>query len=134
MKSFQRIKAALMVGGSQSSALQLALGADYGLEQRWERELFWNTQCFQAALDPAGMEGPASTCSIKHCKPLSIAGNPPGLGQSLLSRTVRQERSNSASKGALPIIPEYPGFQDVKVCMPKLSLQSMVTATYSCAG
>lgn len=90
------------------------------------------------------MEGPASTlttCYIKHCKPLGMAGNAPGLGQPLLSRSCscsrrigRQQWSNSASKSALPIIPEYPGFQDVKVCMPKLSLQSVVTATYSCAG
>ncbi|KAF4791186.1 hypothetical protein TURU_132742 [Turdus rufiventris] len=71
------------------------------------------------------MEGPASTlttCYIKHCKPLGMAGNAPGLGQPLLSRSCscsrrigRQQWSNSASKSALPIIPEYPGFQDVKL-------------------
>lgn len=31
----------------------------------------------------------------------------------------------------LPIIPEYPGFQDIKVCMQKLSLKCMATTTYS---
>ncbi|OWK55961.1 hypothetical protein RLOC_00014177 [Lonchura striata] len=72
------------------------------------------------------MEGPASTlclrtCYIKHCKVLGIAENPPELGQPPLSRscrcsrgTVGQEWSTSVSKCALPIIPEYPGFQDVK--------------------
>lgn len=93
------------------------------------------THCFQTPLDPAGMEEPASmlclrTCYIKPCKPLGIAENPPELGQSPLSRScscsrrmVKQEWSNSVSKCALPVIPEYPGFQDVKVRMPKLSLQ-----------
>ncbi|KAM7047613.1 regulator of G-protein signaling 10 isoform 1-T1 [Acridotheres tristis] len=73
------------------------------------------------------MEEPASTlclttCYIKHCKPLGITANPPGLGQPLLSRScscsrriMKQKWSNSASKCALPIIPEYPGFQDVKL-------------------
>ncbi|XP_037996807.1 uncharacterized protein LOC119702588 [Motacilla alba alba] len=73
------------------------------------------------------MEGPASTlclrtCYIKHCKVLGIAENPPQLGKTPFSRScrcsrriVRQEWSNSASKRALPIIPEYPGFQDVKL-------------------
>ncbi|KAL2302751.1 hypothetical protein Nmel_010199 [Mimus melanotis] len=88
------------------------------------------------------MEGPASTlclttCYIKHCKPLGIAANPPGLGQPLLCRScscsrriVKRERPNSASKCALPIIPEYPGFQDIKVCMPKLPLQYMLSRSY----
>lgn len=119
---------------------------DCALAENWERELFWNTHCFQTPLDPAEMEGPASmlclrTRYIKHCKPLGVAENPPELGQTPLSRScccsrrmVKREWSNSVSKCALPIIPEYPGFQDVKVCVPKLSLQCMVTATYSSAG
>lgn len=122
------------------------LGPGYAVEESWERELLWSTNCCQTPLHPAEMEGPASTlclrtCYIKHCKVLGIAENPPGLGQPPLSRscrcsrrTVGQEWSNSVSKCALPIIPEYPGFQDVKVCMSKLSLQYMVTATYSSAG
>ncbi|XP_048167482.1 uncharacterized protein LOC125329459 [Corvus hawaiiensis] len=73
------------------------------------------------------MERPASmlclrTCYIKHFKPLGVAENPPELGQSPLSRsglccsrTVKREWSNTVSKCALPIIPEYPGFQDVKL-------------------
>ncbi|CAN8215882.1 unnamed protein product [Coccothraustes coccothraustes] len=73
------------------------------------------------------MEGPASTlclrtCYIKHCKVLGMAENPPELGQTPLSRScrcsrriVKQQWPNSVSKCALPIIPEYPGFQDVKL-------------------
>ncbi|XP_050190413.1 uncharacterized protein LOC126650005 isoform X2 [Myiozetetes cayanensis] len=72
------------------------------------------------------MEGPASvlclrTCCIKHCSPLRVTENPPELGQSQLSRScscshgvMKKGQSNTASKCALPIIPEYPGFQDVK--------------------
>ncbi|XP_032550917.1 uncharacterized protein LOC116790243 [Chiroxiphia lanceolata] len=73
------------------------------------------------------MEGPASvlclrTCYIKHCKPLRATENPPELGQSHLSRScscshrmVQKRHSNTVSKRALPIIPEYPGFQDIKL-------------------
>ncbi|XP_063262546.1 uncharacterized protein LOC134555120 [Prinia subflava] len=73
------------------------------------------------------MEGPASTlclrtCYIKDCKPLGVSENPPELGQpppsrscSCSRRIVQPEWSNNASKCALPIIPEYPGFQDVKL-------------------
>lgn len=150
VKSCQRIKAALMVRGSQTSAKASsgcdsagsclctagpALGPDCALEEGWQGELLWDTHCSHTPLDPAGMEGPASTlclrtCYIKDCKPLSITENPPGLGPAPLPRScscsrriVKPEWPNSASKCALPIIPEYPGFQDVKVCMPKLSLQ-----------
>ncbi|KFP41313.1 hypothetical protein N324_07515, partial [Chlamydotis macqueenii] len=63
-----------------------------------------------------------STCYIKSCKPLHFAENPSELGQSCLSRncsyscrTVKQRRSNSISMCTLPIIPEYPGFQDIKL-------------------
>lgn len=89
------------------------------------------------------MEGPAAvmclrTCYIKDCKPLHFAENPSELGQSHLSRNcscsrrmMKQRRSNSISMCTLPIIPEYPGFQDIKVCMQKLSLQYMITTTHS---
>ncbi|XP_049667081.1 uncharacterized protein LOC126043146 isoform X2 [Accipiter gentilis] len=72
------------------------------------------------------MEGPAAvmclrTCYIKDCKPLHFAENPSELGQSHLSRNcscsrrmMKQRRSNSISMCTLPIIPEYPGFQDIK--------------------
>ncbi|XP_069719902.1 uncharacterized protein [Phaenicophaeus curvirostris] len=72
------------------------------------------------------MEGPASmlclrTCYIKDSKPLRFAENPAELGQSHLSRNyscsrrlMKQRRSNSISICTLPIIPEYPGFQDIK--------------------
>ncbi|RLW02278.1 hypothetical protein DV515_00007417 [Chloebia gouldiae] len=102
------------------------LGPGYAVEESWERESSWSALCFQTPLHPAEMEGPASTlclrtCYIKHCKVL-LAENPPELGQTPLSRscrcsrrTVGQEWSNSVSKCALPIIPEYPGFQDVKL-------------------
>lgn len=81
------------------------------------------------------MGGPASvmclrTCYIEDCKPFHFTGNPPDLRQSHLSRncsyshtTMKQKRSNSISVCILPIIPEYPGFQDIKVCMQKLSLK-----------
>ncbi|KFP51593.1 hypothetical protein N323_04417, partial [Cathartes aura] len=62
------------------------------------------------------------TCYIKDCKPLHFAANPSELGQSHLSRncgcsrgTMKQRRSNSISMCTLPIIPEYPGFQDIKL-------------------
>ncbi|KGL90551.1 hypothetical protein N301_07086, partial [Charadrius vociferus] len=62
------------------------------------------------------------TCYVKDCKPLSFTENPSELGQSHLSRscswsrrTTKQRRSNSISMCTLPIIPEYPGFQDVKL-------------------
>ncbi|KFV62856.1 hypothetical protein N307_05990, partial [Dryobates pubescens] len=63
------------------------------------------------------------TCCIDDCKPLCFGGNPPGLGQAHLSRTscgcslrtMKLKRSNSVSTGTLPIIPEYPGFQDTKL-------------------
>ncbi|XP_052654621.1 uncharacterized protein LOC128146827 [Harpia harpyja] len=73
------------------------------------------------------MEGPAAvmclrTCYIKDCKPLHFAENPSELGQSHLSRNcscsrrlMKQRRSNSISMCTLPIIPEYPGFQDIKL-------------------
>ncbi|CAN0186344.1 unnamed protein product [Bubo scandiacus] len=73
------------------------------------------------------MEGPASvmclrTCCIKNCKPLHFAENPSELGQAHLSRNcscsrrmMKQRRSNSISMCTLPIIPEYPGFQDIKL-------------------
>lgn len=89
------------------------------------------------------MEGPASmmclrTCYIKDCKTFSFSENPADLGQAHLSRnctcsrkTVKKRRSNSVSMCTLPIIPEYPGFQDIKVCMQKLSLKCMATTTYS---
>ncbi|OXB82596.1 UNVERIFIED_CONTAM: hypothetical protein H355_005851 [Colinus virginianus] len=57
-------------------------------------------------------------CYIEDCKPF----NPPDLGNSHLSRncsysrkTTKQKRSNSISVCILPIIPEYPGFQDIKL-------------------
>ncbi|KFP98187.1 hypothetical protein N330_01046, partial [Leptosomus discolor] len=62
------------------------------------------------------------TCFIKECKPLHFAENPSELGQSHLSRScscsrraMKQRRSNSISICTLPIIPEYPGFQDIKL-------------------
>ncbi|KFO14995.1 hypothetical protein N312_07650, partial [Balearica regulorum gibbericeps] len=62
------------------------------------------------------------TRCIKDCKPLHFAENPSELGQSHLSRncsrsrrTMKQRRSNSISMCTLPIIPEYPGFQDIKL-------------------
>ncbi|KFQ92295.1 hypothetical protein Y956_01399, partial [Nipponia nippon] len=62
------------------------------------------------------------TCYIKDCKPLHFAENPSELGQSHLSRScgcsrraMKQRRSNSISMCTLPIIPEYPGFQDIKL-------------------
>ncbi|KFV12277.1 hypothetical protein N339_05158, partial [Pterocles gutturalis] len=62
------------------------------------------------------------TCYIKECRTLHFAENPPELGQSYLPRncscsrrTVKQRRSNSISVCTLPIIPEYPGFQDIKL-------------------
>lgn len=89
------------------------------------------------------MEGPASvmclrTCYIKDCKAFNFSENPAAPGQSHLSRncacsrkTMKKKRSNSVSMCTLPIIPEYPGFQDIKVCMQKLSLKCMATTTYS---
>ncbi|XP_021255170.1 uncharacterized protein LOC110399972 [Numida meleagris] len=73
------------------------------------------------------MGGPASmmclrTCYIEDCKPFHFTGNPPDLGPSHLSRNcayshkiTKQKRSNSISTCILPIIPEYPGFQDIKL-------------------
>ncbi|XP_061315558.1 uncharacterized protein LOC133272413 [Pezoporus flaviventris] len=71
------------------------------------------------------MEGPASkmclrTCCVKGYKPLRFIENPPELRQSHLSRScscrmMKQRRSNSISMCILPIIPEYPGFQDIKL-------------------
>ncbi|KFV45116.1 hypothetical protein N341_12722, partial [Tyto alba] len=62
------------------------------------------------------------TCYIKDCKPLRFAENPSELGQANLSRnyscshrTMKQRRSNSITMCTLPIIPEYPGFQDIKL-------------------
>ncbi|KFP76709.1 hypothetical protein N310_05094, partial [Acanthisitta chloris] len=62
-----------------------------------------------------------SSC-IKNCKPLHISESPSELGHSHLSRScgcsrrmMKPRRSNSVSKCTLPIIPEYPGFQDIKV-------------------
>ncbi|KFQ66822.1 hypothetical protein N334_08849, partial [Pelecanus crispus] len=62
------------------------------------------------------------TCYIKDCKPLHFAEKPSELGQSHLSRNcgcsrrmMKQRRSNSISMCTLPIIPEYPGFQDFKL-------------------
>ncbi|KAF1399526.1 hypothetical protein FQV23_0003748, partial [Spheniscus humboldti] len=62
------------------------------------------------------------TCYIKDCKPLHFAENPSGLGQSHPSRncscscrTMKQRQSNSISMCTLPTIPEYPGFQDIKL-------------------
>lgn len=78
------------------------------------------------------------TCYIKDCKTFSFSENPADLGQAHLSRnctcsrkTVKKRQSNSVSMCTLPIIPEYPGFQDIKVCMQKLSLKCMATTTYS---
>ncbi|XP_061220239.1 uncharacterized protein LOC133218127 [Neopsephotus bourkii] len=71
------------------------------------------------------MEGPASKmclrpCCVKDYKPLRFIENPPELRQSHLSRScscrmTKQRRSNSISMCILPIIPEYPGFQDIKL-------------------
>ncbi|KFQ82908.1 hypothetical protein N337_07245, partial [Phoenicopterus ruber ruber] len=62
------------------------------------------------------------SCYIKDCKPLRFAENPSELRQSHLSRScsgsrrlMKQRRSNSISMCTLPIIPEYPGFQDIKL-------------------
>ncbi|KFZ52935.1 hypothetical protein N338_09137, partial [Podiceps cristatus] len=62
------------------------------------------------------------TCYVKDRKPVHFAENPPELGQSQLFRNcscsrrlTKQRRSNSISMCTLPIIPEYPGFQDVKL-------------------
>ncbi|KFV09536.1 hypothetical protein N340_01872, partial [Tauraco erythrolophus] len=62
------------------------------------------------------------TCCIKDCKPPRLTENPSGLGQahhsrncSCCRRMVKQRRSNSISTCTLPIIPEYPGFQDFKL-------------------
>ncbi|KFP18170.1 hypothetical protein Z169_11572, partial [Egretta garzetta] len=62
------------------------------------------------------------TCYMKNRKPLHFAENPPELGQACLSsncscsrRTMKQRRSNSISVCTLPIIPEYPGFQDLEL-------------------
>ncbi|KFQ45179.1 hypothetical protein N333_09489, partial [Nestor notabilis] len=60
------------------------------------------------------------TCCVKNCKTLHFTENPPELGQSHLSRSCscrmkKQRRSNSISVCILPIIPEYPGFQDIKL-------------------
>lgn len=89
------------------------------------------------------MEGPASvmclrSCYIKDCKTFNFSENPADLGQAHLSRNctcsrkaMKKRRSNSVSMCTLPIIPEYPGFQDIKVCMQKLSLKCMATTTYS---
>ncbi|KFR13248.1 hypothetical protein N306_06655, partial [Opisthocomus hoazin] len=59
---------------------------------------------------------------MKDCKPLCCAENPSELGQSRLSRnctcsrrTMKRRRSNSINMCTLPIIPEYPGFQDIKL-------------------
>ncbi|KAM9548303.1 uncharacterized protein ACIB01_009019 [Guaruba guarouba] len=71
------------------------------------------------------MEGPASktclrTCCIKDYKPLRFIENPSELRQPHLSRScscrmMKQRRSKSISMCILPIIPEYPGFQDIKL-------------------
>ncbi|XP_071668298.1 uncharacterized protein [Patagioenas fasciata] len=72
------------------------------------------------------MEGPASviclrTCCIKDAGPLRFAENPPEMHPHLprscsgARRAMRQRRSNSVSMCTLPIIPEYPGFQDIKL-------------------
>ncbi|KFO70908.1 hypothetical protein N303_05147, partial [Cuculus canorus] len=62
------------------------------------------------------------TCCVTDSKPLRFAENPAELGQSHLSRNyscsrrlMKQRRSNSISMCTLPIIPEYPGFQDIKL-------------------
>ncbi|KFW09940.1 hypothetical protein N326_04253, partial [Eurypyga helias] len=62
------------------------------------------------------------TCYVGDTKPLQLAEDPPGLGQaratknwSCSRRMTKQRRSNSISRCTLPIIPEYPGFQDVKL-------------------
>ncbi|XP_063195733.1 uncharacterized protein LOC134517784 [Chroicocephalus ridibundus] len=72
------------------------------------------------------MERPTSvmclrTCCVKDCKPLCFTENLSKLGQPQLSRncsfsrrTMKQRRSNSITMCTLPIIPEYPGFQDIK--------------------
>lgn len=104
--------------------------------------LLQNTHRFQILLHRAEMEGPASviclrTCCIKDAGPLNFAENPPELGHPHLPRScsgarraMRQRRSNSVSMCTLPIIPEYPGFQDIKVCMKKLTLQYLTTTYY----
>ncbi|RMC11328.1 hypothetical protein DUI87_11447 [Hirundo rustica rustica] len=80
------------------------LGLDCVLENE-ERELFWDTRRSQTPLDPAETEGPASTLCLRtrYVKRCCCS-----------CRIVKQEWSSSVSKCALPIIPEYPGFQDVK--------------------
>ncbi|KFW89388.1 hypothetical protein N336_04306, partial [Phalacrocorax carbo] len=62
------------------------------------------------------------TCCIKDCKTLHFTENPSQLGQSHLSRShscshrmMKHRRSKSISMCTLPIIPEYPGFQDIKL-------------------
>ncbi|KFQ19234.1 hypothetical protein N331_05939, partial [Merops nubicus] len=67
------------------------------------------------------------TCYIKDGKPLHLTKTAPELGQAHLPwdcgrprRMVKPRRSNSVSMCTLPIIPEYPGFQDIKVCMQNL--------------
>ncbi|KFQ30486.1 hypothetical protein N332_00923, partial [Mesitornis unicolor] len=61
-------------------------------------------------------------CYVKDCKPLHSAENRSQLGQShpfrncsCSRRMMKQRRSNSFSMCTLPIIPEYPGFQDIKL-------------------
>ncbi|KFP32822.1 hypothetical protein N325_04455, partial [Colius striatus] len=61
-------------------------------------------------------------CYIRDHKPLCFAESPSELGQSHLSRDcsccrrmMKRRRSNSLSACTLPIIPEYPGFQDIKL-------------------
>ncbi|KFQ69466.1 hypothetical protein N335_08360, partial [Phaethon lepturus] len=62
------------------------------------------------------------TCYKKDCKPLHFAENPSELGQAHLSRNcswsrrmMKPRRSKSINMCVLPIIPEYPGFQDTKL-------------------
>ncbi|KFO85722.1 hypothetical protein N320_07858, partial [Buceros rhinoceros silvestris] len=62
------------------------------------------------------------TCYRKDCKPLHLAENPSEPGRAHLSwssacsrRTTRHRRSNSISMCTLPVIPEYPGFQDTQL-------------------
>ncbi|KFZ57916.1 hypothetical protein N321_01322, partial [Antrostomus carolinensis] len=62
------------------------------------------------------------TCYRKDCNLLNFAENPSELGQAHVSRNcscsrrmMKPRRSNSISICTLPIIPEYPGFQDIKL-------------------
>ncbi|KFP92315.1 hypothetical protein N311_07524, partial [Apaloderma vittatum] len=71
------------------------------------------------------------TCYTKDCKPLHFAENPPKLGQAHLCRscscsrrTMKRRRSNSISLCTLPIIPEYPGFQDIELSRNHLAAPS----------